>query len=94
MALMEWRCKHQAFKRGVQPAITNSPTHLLTKQKTDRQKKGESIMDDLGYRVNCYGTLLLGCSQITAIITTTTTTITLIIKAYITQTQKQAQATV
>ena len=30
MALMEWRCNHQAFGRGVQPAITNSPTHLLT----------------------------------------------------------------
>lgn len=30
MALMEWRCNHQAFGRDVQPAITNSPTHLLT----------------------------------------------------------------
>jgi hypothetical protein len=28
--LMEWRCNHQAFGRDVQPAITNSPTHLLT----------------------------------------------------------------
>ena len=31
MALMEWGCNHQAFGRDVQPAITNSPTHLLTK---------------------------------------------------------------
>lgn len=30
MALMEWGCNHQAFGRDVQPAITNSPTHLLT----------------------------------------------------------------
>lgn len=28
MALMEWRCNYQAFGRGIQPAITNSPTHL------------------------------------------------------------------
>jgi hypothetical protein len=28
MALMEWRCTYQAFGRGIQPAITNSPTHL------------------------------------------------------------------
>ena len=35
MALMEWGCNHQAFGRDVQPAITNSPTHLLT---TIRQK--------------------------------------------------------
>jgi hypothetical protein len=27
---MEWRCKHQAFERDIQPAITNSPTHLIT----------------------------------------------------------------
>jgi hypothetical protein len=26
--LMEWRCTYQAFGRGIQPAITNSPTHL------------------------------------------------------------------
>jgi hypothetical protein len=51
-------------------------------------------MNDLGYRVNCYGTLLLGHSQITAIMTTTTTAITFIIKAYATQTKKQAKATV
>jgi hypothetical protein len=31
MALMEWRCTHQAFERDIQPAITNSPTHLLNK---------------------------------------------------------------
>jgi hypothetical protein len=30
MALMEWRCTYQAFERDIQPAITNSPTHLLT----------------------------------------------------------------
>ncbi|MBA3976776.1 MAG: hypothetical protein H0X50_01100, partial [Nitrosopumilus sp.] len=37
----EWRCNHQAFGRDVQPAITNSPTHLLTKTKniTDRKKR-------------------------------------------------------
>lgn len=28
MALMEWRCNYQALGRGIQPAITNSPTHL------------------------------------------------------------------
>jgi hypothetical protein len=34
---MEWRCKHQAFERDIQPAITNSPTHLITTK--NRQKK-------------------------------------------------------
>jgi hypothetical protein len=27
--LMEWRCNYQAFGRDIQPAITNSPTHLI-----------------------------------------------------------------
>ncbi|MBA3978760.1 MAG: hypothetical protein H0X50_11320, partial [Nitrosopumilus sp.] len=41
-----WRCNHQAFGRDVQPAITNSPTHLLTKTKniTDRKKEKTRIV--------------------------------------------------
>ena len=35
MALMEWRCNYQAFGRGIQPAITNSPTHLIRNEKED-----------------------------------------------------------
>jgi hypothetical protein len=86
MALMEWRCKHQAFKRGVQPAITNSPTHLLTKQKPTDRKKGYCIIDNLVYRGNCYDTFcwVTANSQIAAIIPTTTTAITSIMEAYIT----------
>ena len=91
MALMEWRCTHQAFKRGVQPAITNSPTHLLTKQKnrqTEKKKDKASITINLDYRRNCYNTRLLGYSQIIVTpATTDTATTTTTILAWIAQTQ-------